>query len=124
MLWFGGGRVCDIVGIGGCVIVFDGVGVVCRGFVEFSHVFFQVEISAESFSAHSARERFFVVVGVHVEGEVVDLVEGFRTDCAFVGFFSGVGEFVVFVVAFLVESFSAVFADEGFVTGVDSRVSV
>lgn len=39
-------------------------------------------------------------MGVHVEGEVVDLVKGLVADGAFVLFLAAVGEFVVFVVPY------------------------
>lgn len=51
-------------------------------------------------------------MGVHVKGEVVDLVEGFVTDRALVLFLLGVGEAVILVVALLVKTFAAVLAYE------------
>lgn len=93
-------------------------------FVQFTHVLFKVKIATKTFAAHLTRERLFVVVGMHVKCEIVDLMERLRTDCAFVGFLAAVGKFVVFVVAFLVKALPAIFADERFVAGVDSSVSV
>lgn len=92
--------------------------------MQFPHVFLEVEVPAEALAADLAGEGFFVVVGVHVEGEVVDLVEGFRADGAFISFFPAVGELVIFVIALLMEAFAAVFADEGLISGVDPGVSI
>lgn len=84
----------------------------------------EVEVSAEALAADLAGEWFFVVVGVHVEGEVVDLVEGFRADGAFVSLFPAVSELVVLVIALLMEALAAVFADEGLISGVDPGVCI
>jgi len=44
-----------------------------RGVVKFSHVFLQVEVPAEPFAADVTRERFLVVVRVHVKRQIVHL---------------------------------------------------
>ncbi len=61
---------------------------------------------------------------VHVESEVVDLVEGLVADDALVGLFDAVRQFVILVVALLVESLAAVLADERLEAGVDADVRV
>ena len=61
---------------------------------------------------------------VHVERQVVDLMERFVADATFVLFISRMREFVVLVVALLVEPFAAVFADERLVSLVDAHVGV
>jgi hypothetical protein len=43
------------------------------GVVELPQMFLQVEVPAKSFAAHVARERFLVVVRVHVKRQVVHL---------------------------------------------------
>lgn len=48
--------------------------------MQLSHMFFQVEVPAEALVADGAHEGLLVVVGVHVEGEVVDLMERFVAD--------------------------------------------
>lgn len=63
-------------------------------------------------------------MGVHVEGQVVDLVEGLVADGTFVLLLAAVGQLVVLVVPFLVKAFAAKFADEGLVARVDADVSV
>lgn len=68
--------------------------------------------------------RFLVVVCVHVECEVVDLMECLVAYDAFVGLFDAVRQFVVLVVALLVESFAAMFADERLESGVNAHMSV
>lgn len=117
------------------------------GVVQFAGVFLEVEIPAKSFATNAARKllkknvpfyllsdsiilefkltyRFLVVVRVHVEGEIVDLVEGLVADDALVGLFDAVRQFVVLVVALLVESLAAVLADERLESGVNAHVSV
>lgn len=84
----------------------------------------EVEVSAEALAADLAGEWLFVVVGVHVEGEVVDLVEGFRAHCTLISFFTAVREFVVLVIALLMETLAAVFADEGLISGVDTSMCI
>lgn len=92
--------------------------------MELPHVFLEIKISAKTLAAHAARKRLLVVVSVHVERQIVNLVKGLRANRAFVGLFPTVGEFVVLVVAFLVEALSAVFANERLVPGVDASVRV
>ena len=92
--------------------------------MQLPHVLLQVEVPAESLAADLAAEGLLIVVGVHVEGEVVDLVEGLVADVAFVSLLTAVGQFVVLVVALLVETLAAVLADEGLDVGVDARVGV
>lgn len=46
-----------------------------RGVVQFSHVLLEVEVAAESFRADFTRVRFFVVMRVHMESEIVYLPE-------------------------------------------------
>lgn len=93
-------------------------------FVKFSHVLLQIEIPTKPFPADLTSEWFLIVVGVHVEGEVVYLMEGFRTYCTFISLFATVSQFMIFIVAFLMKPFSAVLTNEGFITGVDPRVGV
>ena len=48
--------------------------------VEFPGVLFQVEVATEAFAARGAREGFAILVCVHVERKVVDLVKRLRAD--------------------------------------------
>lgn len=52
--------------------------------VELPHVLLQVEVPAEALAAYLAGERFLVVVRVHMESEIVDLVECLIADVALV----------------------------------------
>lgn len=52
--------------------------------VQLPHVLLQVEVPAEALAAYLAGERFLVVVRVHMESKIVDLVECLVTDVAFV----------------------------------------
>lgn len=66
--------------------------------VQFAHVFLQVEVPAEALSAGGAGEGLLVVVGVHVEGQVVDLVERLVTNIALELFLPAVSELVILVI--------------------------
>ena len=59
----------------------------------------EVKVPAEALGADGARERLLVVVCVHVEGEVVHLVERLVADRALVLFLRAVRQLVVLVVA-------------------------
>lgn len=59
---------------------------------------FQVKVPAESLAASRAREGLLVIVRVHVERQVVHLVEGLVTDVAFELFLPAVRQFVVLVI--------------------------
>lgn len=67
--------------------------------VQLPDVLLQVEVAAETFPAGGAGEGLFVVVRVHVKGEVVDLVEGLVADGALILLLSAVRQFVVLVVS-------------------------
>lgn len=76
----------------------DHGGRAVAAFVQLSHMFLEVEVAAEAFAACGAREWLLVVVRVHVEGEVVDLVEGLAADGAFKLLLTAVRQLVVFVI--------------------------
>lgn len=71
-----------------------------------------------------AREWLLVVVSVHVECKVVDLMKGLVTNVTFVLFFGAVRQFVILVVPFLVEPLPTVLALERLVAQVDPHVCV
>ena len=75
------------------------VAVVVVVIVQLPDVFLQVKVPAEALAARGAGEGLLVVVRVHVEGEVVDLVEGLVTDGAFVLLLPAVRQLVVLVVS-------------------------
>lgn len=62
-------------------------------------MFFQIKVPTKAFPARPARKRLLVVVRVHVEGQVVNLVKGFAADRALELFLTAVRQFVVFVIA-------------------------
>lgn len=66
--------------------------------MQFTHMFLQVEVPAESFATGGAGEGFLVVVGVHVEGQVVDLMKCLVTDIALELLLPAVSELVVLVI--------------------------
>lgn len=72
----------------------------------------QVEIAAESLGTDLAYVGLRRVVRVHVEREIVGVVEGLVAYWALVPLFATVSQLVVLVVAVLVEALAAVFANE------------
>lgn len=67
--------------------------------MQLPDVFLKVKVPAEAFSTGGAGEGLLVIVCVHVEGQVVDLVERFAADGTLELFLSAVGQLVVFVVS-------------------------
>lgn len=53
----------------------DGRHVVRSRVVQFPQVFLEIEVPTEPFAAHVTRERFLVVVRVHVKRQIVHLRE-------------------------------------------------
>jgi len=67
--------------------------------VQLADVFLEVKVPAEAFAAGGAGEGLLVVVGVHVEGQIVHLVESLVADIALELLLPAVGQLVVLVVA-------------------------
>lgn len=67
--------------------------------MQLPDVLLQVEVAAEAFATSGAGEGLLVVVRVHVEGQIVDLVEGLIADGALVLFLPAVRQLVVLVVS-------------------------
>lgn len=59
--------------------------------MQFPNVLLQIEIAAESFGTNPTCEWLFIVVRVHVEGEIVDLMKGLLANVAFVSLLRTVG---------------------------------
>lgn len=64
-------------------------------------MFLQVKVSAEAFPTGGTGEWLLVVVCVHVECQVVYLMERFAADGTFELLFPAVGQFMVLVVSFV-----------------------
>ena len=92
--------------------------------MQLPHVFFQVKVSTEAFAAETAGEWFGFVVSVHVEGEIINLMESFTACFALVLLLVAVCQLMVLIVAFLVESFTAELTNIRLVTLVYSHVCV
>lgn len=73
----------------------------CREAVvmQLPDVLLQVEVAAEAFTAGVAGEGLLVIVRVHVEGQVVDLMEGLVANGALVLLLPTVSKLVVLVVS-------------------------
>jgi len=84
----------------------------------------EIKVPAESLGTNPTSIRFLVVVRMHVEGEVVHLMEGLVADAALVGLLAAVRQLVILIVALLVETLAAVLANEGLVAGMDARMGV
>ena len=67
--------------------------------MQFPDMFFQVKVPAEALAARGAGEGLLVVVRVHVEGEVVHLVEGLAADGALELLLPAMRQLVVLVVS-------------------------
>lgn len=67
--------------------------------VQLPDVFLQVKVAAEALAAGVAGEGLLVIVRVHVECQVVDLVEGLVADGALVLLLPTVSQLVVLVVS-------------------------
>lgn len=65
---------------------------------------FQVKVPAEAFAACGAGKGFLVVVCVHMERQVVHLMESFVADIALELFLAAMRQLVVLVVAFRIKS--------------------
>ena len=71
--------------------------------MQLPDVFLQVKVAAEALAAGVAGEGLLVIVRVHVEGQVVDLVEGLVADGALVLLLSAVRQLVVLVVSWRIK---------------------
>ena len=87
-------------------------------------MFLEVKVAAEALAAERTGEWLLVVVGVHVEGEVIHLVEGLVTYTTAVLLLGAVRQFVVLVVALLVEALAAELTHKGLIAGVNAHVRV
>jgi len=92
--------------------------------VQLPHVLLEVEVPAKALAADLAGERLLVVVRVHVEGEIVDLMECLVANVALVRLLAAVRELVILVVALLVKTLAAELTDEWLKVGVYARVGV
>jgi len=84
----------------------------------------QVEVPAKALAADFTGERFFVIMRVHMESEIINLMECLVADVALVRLLSAVRQFVIFIVALLMKPFAAKFANKWLKIGMYSRVSV
>lgn len=66
--------------------------------MQLADVLLEVKVPAEALATRGAGEGLLVVVSVHVEGEVVNLVEGLVADIALELLLPAVGQLVVFVI--------------------------
>lgn len=86
-------------------------------------MFLQVEVPAEAFAALFACVWLRVIMRVHVECEIVHLMECFVADVTFVGLFPCVCQSMIFIVSLLMETFSAELANPRLEANVNANVS-
>lgn len=96
------------------------IGNLDRDVMYFPLVFLKIKVSAEAFGTNIANEGLLVVMRMHVEGQIVDLVESFVTHVTFVGLLSCMRQSVVLVIALLMEPFAAEFANEWLIACMNS----
>lgn len=74
--------------------------------MKLSHVLLEIKVTTESLAARFASIGLLFVVGMHVKGEIVNLMERFVANCAFICLISAMSQLMILVIAFLVESFT------------------
>lgn len=67
--------------------------------MQLTDVLLEVKVPAEAFAAGGAGEGLLVVVGVHVEGQIVHLMKSLVADIALELLLPAVSQLVVFVIA-------------------------
>lgn len=87
-------------------------------------MFLQIEVATESLRAYFALERLLVIVRVHVECQIVDLMKRLVTNLTFVRLLARVRQFVILVIPLLMEALAAELADVRLVPIVNSGVGV
>lgn len=92
--------------------------------VELSHVLLQIKVAAESLRAYFALERLLVIVRVHMECQIVDLMKRLVTNLTFIRLLARVRQFVILVIPLLMEALAAELADVRLVPIVNSGVGV
>lgn len=66
--------------------------------MQLPDMFLQIKVPAETFTTSGTGKGLLVIVRVHVEGEVVDLMKCLAADGTFKLFFPTVGQLVILVV--------------------------
>lgn len=92
--------------------------------MQLPHVFLEVKVSAKALAADLAGERLLVVVRMHMEGQIVNLMKRFVANVALVRFLAAMRELVVLVVTFLMEALAAELADKRLEIGMYARVGI
>lgn len=67
--------------------------------MQLTDMLLEVKVPAEAFAAGGAGEGLLVVVGVHVEGQIVHLVKSLVADIALELLLPAVSQLVIFVIA-------------------------
>ena len=96
----------------------------CHTIMKFSYMFLEIKVPTKSFLAYAARVWLLFIVCMHVEREIVHLVESLITYITLVLLLRAVREFMVLVIPFLVKAFTAEFAREWLVIQVNTHVCV
>lgn len=92
--------------------------------MQLPHVLLEVKVSAKALATDLTGERLLVIVRMHVEGQIVDLMKRFVADVALVRFLTAVRELVILVVTLLVKALTAELADKRFKIGMYARVGI
>jgi hypothetical protein len=89
--------------------------IIIGSFMQLPHVLLEVKVPTKSFPTSLTSEGLLVIVRVHVESKIVDLVESLVADGTLESLFPTVGQLVIFIIPFLMKSFATVLANEGLV---------
>ncbi|CAL4121134.1 unnamed protein product, partial [Meganyctiphanes norvegica] len=92
--------------------------------MQLTHMLLQVKIPAKAFATYCTLKWLLVIVCVHMECQIINLMEGLITDMTFVCLLARVCEFVVLVVTLLVEALAAEFTHIGFIAIMDPDMGV
>jgi len=98
--------------------------------MQFPHVFLEVKVSTKAFATDLAGEWFLVIVCVHMECQIIDLMKRFIAYVALVRFLAAMCELVVLIVTLLMKTLATKFANKRFeigmytCMGIESRTTI
>lgn len=92
--------------------------------MKFPHMLLKIKVPAEPLTTNLAREGLLVIVRMHVERQIVDLMKRLVTNVALVGLLPTVGQLMVFVITLLMKTLPTKLTHKWFIVGVNPGVSI